>query len=210
MKKPSVLIINGSPHKDGTTSHVLKEAARVFEEEGAEYKIINIGAGAVHGCIGCASCKKTGKCAIDDEVNEASALLSEADGVLIASPVYYAAPNGSLLAFLDRLFYSSKCDKRMKVGAAIAVARRGGLTACFDVLNKYFTISEMPIASSSYWNGVHGALPGDEQEDKEGLRTVRTLARNMTFLMRAIALAKESIPLPEREPKVFTNFVRKQ
>ncbi len=209
MKNPSVLIINGSPHKEGTTAGVLTEMISVFENEGVEFKLIEIGTEAIQGCIGCASCKKSGKCVFDDRVNECAKLLEEADGVVLASPVYYAAPNGSLIAFLDRLFYSAKCDKRMKVGAAVAVARRGGLTASFDVLNKYFSISEMPIASSSYWNGVHGAKSGDEKEDLEGLRTVRTLARNMTYLMRAIALAKKSIPLPEREPKVFTNFVRK-
>ncbi len=209
MKNLSVLIINGSPHKEGTTAGVLSEMVKVFCDEGIECKTVNIGTDSVHGCIGCASCKKTGKCVFDDKVNETARLLEEADGVVLASPVYYASPNGSLLAFLDRLFYSSKCDKRMKVGAAVAVARRGGLTASFDVLNKYFSISEMPIASSSYWNQVHGAVAGDEREDLEGLRTVRTLAKNMTYLMRAVALAKESIPLPEREPKVFTNFVRK-
>ncbi len=209
MKNLRVLIINGSPHKAGTTAGALSEMISVFEGEGVECQTVEIGNDAVRGCIGCASCKKTGTCVFDDKVNEAAKLLEEADGLVLASPVYYASPNGSLLAFLDRLFYSSKCDKRMKVGAAVAVARRGGLTASFDVLNKYFSISEMPIAASSYWNGVHGALPGDEREDLEGLRTVRTLARNMTYLMRAIALAKESIPLPEREPKVFTNFVRK-
>ncbi len=209
MKNPNVLIINGSPHKDGTTARVLGEVIKAFEEQNVTCTLINIGTDAIQGCIGCASCKKNGKCVFDDRVNEAAEILSESDGVLIASPVYYSSPNGSLLAFLDRLFYSAKCDKRMKVGASIAVARRSGLTATFDVLNKYFSISEMPIATSSYWNGVHGAKPGDELEDAEGLHTVKTLARNMTFLMKAIALAKESIPLPERDPKIFTNFVRK-
>ena len=209
MKKPRVLIINGSPHKSGSTSRVLEEIFPVFDKEGVEYDIVNIGTDPVRGCIGCASCKKTGKCAFDDKVNEVSALFESADGLLIASPVYYASPNGSLIALLDRLFYSSKFDKRMKVGAAIAVARRGGLTATFDVLNKYFSISEMPIATSTYWNQVHGAFAEDIDEDKEGLRTVRTLAANMAFLMKAIALAKQSIPLPEREPKVFTNFTRR-
>lgn len=209
MKKPTVLIINGSPHEEGTTSAVLGEMISTFENEGVECRIIQIGKDSVHGCIGCASCKKTGRCVFDDKVNEAAEIFAEADGLLLASPVYYASPNGSLLAFLDRLFYSSKCDKRMKVGASVAVARRGGLTATFDVLNKYFSISEMPIATSTYWNQVHGAFAEDAKEDLEGLRTVRTLARNMAFLMKAIALAKEEIPLPEREPKVFTNFVRR-
>lgn len=209
MKKPTVLIINGSPHEEGTTSAVLGEMISTFENEGVECRIIQIAKDPVHGCIGCASCKKTGRCVFDDKVNEAAEIFAEADGLLLASPVYYASPNGSLLAFLDRLFYSSKCDKRMKVGASVAVARRGGLTATFDVLNKYFSISEMPIATSTYWNQVHGAFAEDAKEDLEGLRTVRTLARNMAFLMKAIALAKEEIPLPEREPKVFTNFVRR-
>lgn len=209
MNKPKVLIINGSPHKNGTTARVLAEMTATFDKEGVEYTTLSIGNDCIRGCIGCASCKKTGKCVFDDSVNEAAKLFEEADGVVLASPVYYASPNGSLLAFLDRLFYSSKCDKRMKVGASVVVARRGGLSATFDVLNKYFSISEMPIASSSYWNQVHGAFAEDAEEDAEGLRTVRTLARNMTFLMKAIALAKESLPLPEREPKVFTNFVRR-
>ena len=209
MKDLSVLIINGSPHKNGTTSVVINEMISTFEKEGIHCKLVGIENDAVHGCIGCASCKKTGKCVFDDKVNETAKLLEEADGLVLASPVYYASPNGSLLAFLDRLFYSSKCDKRMKVGASVAVARRGGLTATFDVLNKYFSISEMPIATSSYWNQVHGAFAEDAKEDLEGLRTVRTLARNMTFLMKSIALGKEQIGLPEREPKVFTNFIRR-
>ncbi len=209
MKKLNVLIINGSPHEKGTTANVLEEMIGVFEKEGVECSTFTVGAKSIRGCIGCAKCKKLGKCVFDDEVNEVAKLLEQADGVVLASPVYYASPNGSMLALLDRLFYSSSADKRMKVGAAVTVARRGGLTASFDVLNKYFSISEMPIATSSYWNQVHGAVAEDVAEDKEGLRTVRTLARNMTFLMRAIALAKESLPLPEREPKVFTSFTRR-
>lgn len=209
MKAPSILIINGSPHEHGTTSRVLDEMIKTFAACGAECTTVHIGTDCIHGCIGCATCKKTGKCVFDDSVNSTAELFEAADGLVIASPVYYASPNGSLLAFLDRLFYSSKFDKRMKVGASIAVARRGGLTATFDVLNKYFSISEMPIATSSYWNQVHGAFAEDAEQDLEGLRTVRTLARNMTFLVKAISLAKESIPLPEREPKVFTNFVKR-
>ena len=209
MKKPSVLIINGSPHESGSTARVLLDAIATFKSEGVDVTAVNVATKPVRGCIGCAKCKKTGECVFNDEVNEVAKLFSEADGVLIASPVYYASPNGSLLAFLDRLFYSTKFDKRMKVGAAIAVARRGGLSATFDVLNKYFTVSEMPIASSSYWNQVHGAFAEDIPEDKEGLRTVRTLARNMAFLMKAIALGKEEIGLPQREEKVYTNFTRR-
>lgn len=209
MKNPSVLIICGSPHEHGSTARVLDEMIAVFKSEGVKTNLITLGKEPVTGCVGCASCKKTGVCVFNDKVNEAARLLEDADGLVLASPVYYASPNGSLLAFLDRLFYSSKCDKRMKVGAAVAVARRGGLSATFDVLNKYFTISEMPVASSCYWNQVHGAFAEEVPEDKEGLRTVRTLARNMTFLMKAIALGKEQIGLPEREPKVFTNFTRR-
>ncbi len=209
MKKPNILLINGSPHKNGTTARVLDEMIKTFNGCGAECTLVHIGADGVRGCIGCATCKKIGKCVFDDAVNSTAALFEAADGLVIASPVYYASPNGSLLAFLDRLFYSSKFDKRMKVGASVAVARRGGLTATFDVLNKYFSISEMPIATSSYWNQVHGAFAEDAEQDLEGMRTVRTLARNMTFLINAISIAKETLPLPEREPKVFTNFIKR-
>lgn len=209
MKEYKVLIINGSPHTHGSTARVLEEAVSIFKESGVACDLVSIGTDVIRGCIGCGSCRKIGKCAFDDKVNEAAKLFEEADGIIVASPVYYASPNGSLIAFLDRLFYSSTCDKRMKVGASIAVARRGGLTATFDVLNKYFSISEMAIATSSYWNQVHGACAEDIPEDAEGLRTVRTLARNMIFLMKAIALGKEKIGLPEREPKVRTSFVRR-
>ena len=203
-----VLLINGSPRKNGNTAMALGEMAKVFEANGVETELIQVGSLAIRGCIACGSCYKTGKCVIDDIVNEVSAKLAEASGMVVASPVYYASANGTLTSFLDRLFYSSRVDKRMKVGASIAVARRGGCSSTFDQLNKYFTISEMPVASGCYWNSVHGSQPGEAEQDAEGLQTVRTLAKNMTFLMRSIALGVEAYGLPEREPKAFTNFIR--
>ncbi|MBQ9735950.1 MAG: flavodoxin family protein [Clostridia bacterium] len=204
-----VLLINGSPHASGNTATVLDEMKRVFEEEGVEVVLLQVGNQALRGCVGCRSCLKTGKCAFDDLVNETVPLLAECDGVVVGSPVYYAAPNGTLVSFLDRLFYSSgTTDKRMKVGASVVVARRGGLSSAMDQLNKYFSISGMPIASSQYWNDVHGMRPGEVAEDGEGMQTVRTLARNMVFLMKSIALGKEAYGLPEKETRVWTNFVR--
>ena len=150
----------------------------------------------------------TGKCAFDDLVNETAPKLQQADGLVVASPVYYASANGTLVSFLDRLFYSTPFDKSMKVGASVVVARRGGLSAAFDELNKYFTISGMPVASSQYWNSVHGRERGEAQQDEEGLQTMRTLARNMAFLIKSIALGKEAYGLPQREPAQFTNFIR--
>lgn len=204
-----VLLINGSPKKSGNTAFALEQMAQVFAQEGIETEIIQIGSRTISGCTGCGSCYKTGKCIIDDVVNEIAVKLAEADGMVLGSPVYYASPNGTLLSFLDRLFYScSRIDKRMKVGASVVVARRGGCTASMDVLNKYFTISEMPVASSTYWNIIHGAKPGEAAQDAEGIRTVRNLARNMVFLMRSVAMGKDRIGLPESEPKVVTNFIR--
>ena len=204
-----VLILNGSPKDNGNTAFALEQMADVFHTEGVETEIIQIGNQVMRGCIGCGACYKIGKCVFDDLVNETALKLQEADGLVIGSPVYYAAPNGTLLSFLDRLFYSSgKIDKTMKVGAAIVCARRGGTTAAFDVLNKYFTISGMPVASSTYWNMIHGAKPGDAQQDAEGIRTMRNLARNMVFMMKSIALGKEAMGLPEPEKKAYTNFIR--
>ena len=204
-----VLLINGSPKANGNTAFALSQMAEVFAAEGVETEIVQVGNQALRGCIGCANCYKTHKCVFDDLVNETAPKLAEVDGVVIGSPVYYAAPNGTLLSFLDRLFYSTgHINKRMKVGASVVCARRGGCTAAFDVLNKYFTISEMPVASSSYWNMIHGAKPGDAQQDAEGIRTVRNLAKNMTFLMKSIALGKEAYGLPEKERGIFTNFIR--
>lgn len=204
-----VLLLNGSPRKNGNTFCALQEMEKVFVENGIETEIVQIGTSDIHGCIACGKCGELGKCVFDDLVNEIAPKFKEADGLVIGSPVYYASPNGSILALLDRLFYSSgSFDKTMKVGASIVAARRGGLSATYDVLNKYFTISGMPVASSSYWNSVHGGAPGQSVEDLEGMHTMRTLARNMTFLMKSIALGKEEFGLPEKEPKPFTNFIR--
>ena len=203
-----VLILNGSPHQNGNTATALQEMTAVFEKEGICVETVHLGHLPIRGCIGCGTCYKTKQCVFDDIVNELALKFQEADGLVVGSPVYYASANSTLTACLDRLFYSTRFDKRMKVGAAIAVARRGGITATFDQLNKYFTISEMPVVSSCYWNGVHGAVPGEVLQDAEGIRVVRTLAKNMVFLMRSIELGKQAYGLPEREPKAFTNFIR--
>ena len=203
-----VLLINGSPRANGNTALALNEMVKVFHQEGIDTDIVQVGNKDIRGCLACTSCYTTGKCVIDDLVNECAPKLAECDGVVVASPVYYASANGTLISFLDRLFYSAHIDKRMKVGASIAVARRGGCSATFDQLNKYFTISGMPVASSQYWNSVHGAAVGEAQHDLEGLQTMRTLARNMTFLMKSIALGKEQYGLPEKEALQRTNFIR--
>ena len=203
-----VLIINGSPRPNGNTSIAINEMVKVFEEEGVEAEVVNIGNKNVRGCIACGGCGAKGKCVFDDVVNEIAPKFEEADGLVAATPVYYASANATLIACLDRLFYSTGFDKTMKVGASIAVARRGGCSATFDEVNKYFTISGMPVASSLYWNSVHGAAPGAAAQDAEGLHTMRTLARNMTFLMKSIALGKEKYGLPKKEEKEFTNFIR--
>lgn len=203
-----VLLVNGSPRKNGNTAAALQEMEEVFHAEGIETERLEIGGGAIRGCIACASCVKTGKCCFDDAVNEAAPLFEEADGLVVGSPVYYGSANATLVAFLDRLFFSTHFDKTMKVGAAVGAARRGGLTATFDELNKYFTISGMPVASGQYWNGVHGGAPGEARRDEEGLQQMRTLARNMSFLMKSIQLGKEKFGLPEKEQAVKTNFVR--
>ena len=204
-----VLLINGSPKVSGNTAFALSQMAEVFQSAGVETDTIQVGSQVIPGCKGCGACYKTGKCVIDDLVNETAARLPEYDGIVVGSPVYYASPNGTLLSFLDRLFYSTGAvDKRMKVGASVVVARRGGCTASMDVLNKYFTISQMPVAASTYWNMIHGAKPGEAEQDAEGIRTMRNLAKNMVFLMNAIAAEKEASGLPEPEKKVFTNFIR--
>ena len=204
-----VLLINGSPKETGNTAFALEQMAEVFATEGIETEIIQVGNQLIRGCQGCGACYKLGKCVFDDMVNETAIKLAQADGMVIGSPVYYASPNGTLISFLDRLFYSSgNVDKRMKVGASIVCARRGGTTAAMDVLNKYFTISQMPVASSTYWNIIHGAKPGQAVEDAEGIRTMRNLAKNMAYMMKAFAAAKDTVTLPENEPKVFTNFIR--
>ena len=203
-----VLLINGSPRVNGNTSIALNEMIKVFTEEGIVTEVIQIGNQDIRGCIACATCKERGKCVFDDIVNECAPKFESCDGIVVASPVYYASANATLIAFLDRLFYSANFDKTMKVGASVVVARRGGMSATFDELNKYFTISGMPVASSQYWNSVHGGKPGDASQDEEGLQTMRTLAKNMSFLMKSIALGKEKYGLPEKEEHAWTNFVR--
>lgn len=204
----NVLMINGSPRGSGNTAIALREMKNVFVQEGIEVTELNVGAKAVRGCIACNKCAELGKCVFDDAVNEAAPLLAKADGVVVASPVYYASANGNLISFLDRLFYSCRCDLTMKEGASVVCARRGGCSATFDELNKYFTISGMPLASSQYWNSIHGRLPGEAEQDEEGKQTMRALARNMAFLMKSIALGKEAYGLPEKEPRVATHFIR--
>ena len=203
-----VLLINGSPKANGNTALALQEMADVFAREGIEAEIIHVGNQAIRGCVACGSCYKTGMCTFDDLVNEVAPKFQEADGIVLGSPVYYASANATLIAFLDRLFYSSHFDKRMKVGASIVVARRGGCSATFDELNKYFTISGIPVASSHYWNCIHGSAPGQAEQDAEGIITMRNLAKNMAFLMKSIALGKETYGLPEYDPRVATNFIR--
>jgi len=203
-----VLMINGSPHAHGNTALALAELERVFAQEGVETETLHVGREAIRGCMACGYCYQSDRCVFDDAVNPAASKFEAADALIVASPVYYASANATLVAFLDRLFYSTGFDKTMKVGAAIAVARRGGTSATFDELNKYFTISGMPVASSQYWNSVHGRAPGEAAQDAEGLQTMRTLARNVIFLMRSIALGKEKYGLPEKEEWVATHFIR--
>lgn len=204
----NVLMINGSPHAQGNTYTALHEMEKIFHQEGIETEILHIGNKDIRGCIAFRKCGELGRCVFDDEVNQAASRFAACDGLVVGSPVYYASANATLVAFLTRLFYSARWDKTMKVGAAVAAARRGGLTATYDELNKFFAISGMPIASGQYWNGIHGQTPGQAQEDAEGLQMMRTLARNMSFLMKSIALGREKFGLPEQEPKQFTNFVR--
>jgi len=201
-----VLLLNGSPHPKGCTATALMEMIPVFSSAGIETELIQVGNKDIRGCVSCGSCGKTGKCVFDDLVNEVAAKFETADGLVVGSPVYYGSPNGTILAFMDRLFYSTPFSKHMKVGAAVVSARRGGNTASFDVLNKYFTISGMPVASSTYWNQVHGFTAEDVKKDLEGLQTMRNLARNMSFLIKAIANAREKYGLPEVEHGAFTSF----
>jgi multimeric flavodoxin WrbA len=206
MKMGKVLLLNGSPRAKGCTAAALQEMISVFTTEGIETELIHVGNKDIRGCIACGSCMKTGKCVLNDLVNEVAPKFEAADGLVIGSPVYYASPNGTVLSFMDRLFYSTHFSKHMKVGAAVVSARRGGNTASFDVLNKYFTISGMPVASATYWNQVHGFTAEDVKKDLEGLQTMRNLARNMSFMIRAIADAKEKYGLPEMEHSAFTSF----
>lgn len=203
-----VLMVNGSPRVNGNTAVALREMEKVFSEEGIETEIIQVGNQNIRGCIACGSCANAGKCVFDDLVNETAPKFEECDGLVVGSPVYYASANGTLISFLDRLFYSTPFDKTMKVGASVVAARRGGLSATFDELNKYFTICGMPVASSQYWNSIHGRAAGEAEQDGEGLQTMRTLAGNMSFLMKSIALGKEQFGLPEKEERISTHFVR--
>lgn len=203
-----VLLINGSPHRNGCTFTALSEVEKTLNLEGIETELVQLGAKAVQGCIACGRCRTLGRCAFDDLVNETAPKLEAADGLVVGSPVYYASANGGLIAFLDRLFYSTPFDKTMKAGAAVVSCRRGGASASFDELNKYFTISGMPVVSSQYWNSVHGNTPEEVRQDLEGLQIMRTLGRNMAFLVKSIALGRKELGLPEKEPRVSTNFIR--
>lgn len=207
-----VLLINGSPHTNGCTFTALSEVAKTLNENGIDTEIIQAGNQNIRGCAACGKCRidessTKGKCVFNDMVNEIAPKFIECDGIVIGSPVYFASANGNAVSFVDRLFYSAPCDKTMKVGAAVVSARRGGCSATFDQLNKYFTISSMPIASSQYWNMVHGYTPDDVRKDEEGLQTMRTLGRNMAFLIKSIALGKQKYGLPEKEPRKITNFI---
>ena len=203
-----VLMINGSPRAKGNTALALAEMEKVFAEQGIEVEVMQVGNKDVRGCVACGTCARKGSCVFDDVVNEAAAKFEQADGLVVAAPVYFGSANGTIVSFLDRLFYSTPFAKDFKVGAAFAVARRGGTTATFDELNKYFTISGMPVASGTYWNNVFGREPGQAAEDAEGLQNARTVARNMAFLMKSIALGKEAYGLPEQEERVYTHFIR--
>jgi len=203
-----VLMLNGSPRANGNTATALREMEKVFLEEVVEVDYIQVGQLPIRGCIACGKCRQLGKCIFDDAVNEVAAKLETADGLVIGSPVYYASANATLMALLQRLFYSTPYSKVMKVGCSVVVARRGGLSSTYDEMNKFFGISGMPIVSGQYWNSLHGGAPGEATQDAEGMQGVRTLARNMTFLMRSIALGREAYGIPEKEPTVFTNFIR--
>ena len=208
METLKVLVLNGSPRPNGNTAVALREMETVFRENSVEVETVVIGNRAIRGCVACGGCAKIGKCVFDDAVNELAPKFEAADGLVVASPVYYASANATLVACLDRLFYSTPFDKTMKVGASVVCARRGGCSATFDELNKFFTIAGMPIASSIYWNSIHGCLPGEAELDEEGKLTMRTLARNMSFLIKSIALGKEAYGLPTQEQRVSTNFIR--
>ena len=202
-----VLMLNGSPRAGGNTATALREMEQVFQAEGVETEIVQVGSQQVRGCVACGGCAKLGRCVYDDAVNQLAPKFEACDGLVVGSPVYYASANATLVALLTRLFYSTPFDKSMKVGASVVAARRGGLSATFDELNKFFTISGMPLASSQYWNSVHGRLPGEAAQDAEGLQTMRTLAKNMAFLMKSIALGKEAYGLPEKEEHLWTHFI---
>ena len=201
-----VLLLNGSAHQHGCTATALDEMISVFEKEGIETELIQVGTKDIRGCISCNKCSEAGKCVFDDLVNEVAPKFKEAAGLVVGSPVYYASPNGNIISFMDRLFYSTSFSKHMKVGASVVSCRRGGSTASFDVLNKYFTISGMPVASSTYWNQVHGFTAEDVEKDLEGLQTLRNLARNMSFMIKAFSDAGEKYGYPEVESGYITSF----
>lgn len=203
-----VLLLNGSPHAKGANAVALQEIAGVFEKHGIETEMLHVGGQAIKGCMACNACLTQGKCMVDDLVNEAAAKFEQADGLVVSSPVYFASANAAIIAFLDRLFYSTHFDKTMKVGASVVTARRGGLSSSFDELNKYFTVSGMPVASGQYWNSIHGNSADEAKQDLEGLQSMRTLGENMTFLMKSIALGKEKYGLPAAEAPIMTNFIR--
>ena len=206
--KLKVLMLNGSPRPTGNIALAFHEMEKVFEENGVEYENILLGRTDIRGCIACETCRKNGKCVFDDIVNELSAKFEEADGLVIGSPVYYGSANGTLMSALQRMFYSTHFDKSLKVGASVVSARRSGCTATFDELNKFFTLCNMPVATSQYWNNIYGWEPGEGKEDDEGMQVMRVLARNMVFLMKSIKLGKQEIGLPDTEPRVWTNFTR--
>ena len=203
-----ILMLNGSPRPDGNTALALGEMEKIFHAEGLETELVQVGNRDIRGCAACGRCSELGRCVFDDLVNELAPKFAVCDGLVVGSPVYYASANATLVALLTRLFYSTSFDKTMKVGAAVAAARRGGLTSTFDQLNKFFTISGMPVASSQYWNSIHGREAGEARQDAEGLQTMRTLARNMSFLVKSIALGRERYGLPEKEAFQRTNFIR--
>lgn len=203
------LLINGSPRSKGCTYTALTELKKTLEVEDIEVELLHVGHKDIHGCIACRKCHETGKCVFDDVVNEVAPKLAQADAFVIGAPVYFASPAGGAISFMDRLFFSTLgIDKTMKVGAAVVTCRRGGNTATFDVLNKYFTMTGMPVASSQYWNMVYGGSAEEVERDAEGLQTMRTLGRNMAFLMKSIQIGKEQFGLPQKETPIFTNFYR--
>ena len=203
-----VMMVNGSPRTQGNTAAALEEMRKIFDAAGVETELVNIGLKPIRGCIACQKCSQTGRCVFDDIVNETASIFEKSDGLVIGTPVYYASANATTIAYLDRLFYSTHFDKTMKVGASVVVSRRGGSSSTFDEVNKYFSISGMPIAPSQYWNMIYGLEPGDAAKDEEGMQTMRTLARNMIFLMQSISLGKEKYGLPEKEPWTPTHFIR--
>ena len=209
-----VLLVNGSPHKNGSTNRALEEVAATLNKNGIETEIFWIGNRALSGCIACKTCAKIGKCVFDDSVNQCREKALEADGFIFGSPVHYAAASGAMTAFMDRLFYSEFCGNKnkafyLKPAAAVVVARRAGTTSAYDQLNKYFGLHEMPIISSRYWNLVYGASARQVEKDAEGMYTMRVLGENMAYFLRCKEAAEKlGVKLPEREQPVFTNFIR--